>query len=489
MRVSAVLSALDARHRRAPRSPLLATAEGAVFSTADLCERIERWGELLERHSARVVATRLDNGPDWLALDLAIRARAAVHVPIPTFFSPAQAAHALAESGADLAVEAGGAPAQVSRGVDDYQIRALPGPRITLPAATACITYTSGTTGQPKGVCLDATTLETVAASLLAATAAVAPRVHLCALPLATLLEQVAGLYAPILSDAVLAIPALGELGWNGSGGLDIPRFMAALARYRPQSVILVPQMLAGMVQALEAGAPRPDSLRFIAVGGARVGAGLLARAWALGLPVYEGYGLSECASVVCLNRPGRRRSDTVGPPLDHAAVTISPDGEVLVGGPRMLGYVGRERPAAGAWATGDLGTLDAEGCLRIQGRRRNVFITAYGRNVSPEWVEAELLQHAAIAQAAVYGEARPWNVAVIVPARPDLAASAIDRAVEAVNAGLPDYARIGAWIRAASHFHAGNGLATANGRPCRAPIWQRHAAELNRLYESATIS
>ena len=145
-----------------------------MFSTADLCERIERWGELLERHSARVVATRLDNGPDWLALDLAIRARAAVHVPIPTLFSPAHAAHALAESGADLAVEAGGAPAQVSRGVDDYQIRALPSPRITLPAATACITYTSGTTGQPKGVCLDATTLETVAASLLAATAAVA---------------------------------------------------------------------------------------------------------------------------------------------------------------------------------------------------------------------------------------------------------------------------------------------------------------------------
>lgn len=487
--MSAVLSALDARRARAPRAPMLATAEGAVLATADLCARIARWGEVLERHSARVVATRLDNGPDWLALDLAIRARAAVHVPVPTFFSQAQAAHALAESGADLAVEAGHPGTHAPRRVDDYVVRALPGPRRALPAATACVTYTSGTTGQPKGVCLDAQTLETVAASLLAATATVAPRVHLCALPLPTLLEQVAGLYAPILSDAVVAIPTLGELGWNGSGGLEIPRFMAALARYRPHSVILVPQMLAGLVQALEAGASRPDSLRFIAVGGARVGAGLLARAWALGLPVYEGYGLSECASVVCLNRPGHRRSDSVGPPLAHATVAISRDGEVLVGGPRMLGYVGCERPAAGAWATGDLGTLDPDGCLRIQGRRRNVFITAYGRNVSPEWVEAELLQHAAIAQVAVYGEARPWNVAVIVPARPDLSASAVDRAIDAVNAGLPDYARIGAWVRAASPFHAGNGLATANGRPCRAPIWQRHAAELNRLYESATIS
>jgi len=264
---------------------------------------------------------------------------------------------------------------------------------------------------------------------------------------------------------------------------------MACIARYRPESMILVPQMLVGLVQAIEGGVPRPDSLRFIAVGGARVGAGLLARARQLGLPVHEGYGLSECASVVCLQRPGGRVSAGVGPALDHARISISADGEVLVGGPRMLGYVGRERPAAGAWATGDLGTLDADGCLHITGRRRDVFITAYGRNVSPEWVEAELLQHAAIAQAVVYGEARPWNVAVIVPARDDLPASAIERAVESANRGLPDYARIGAWVRAREPFHPGNGLGTANGRPRRAPIWQRHAAELDALYEPATAS
>ena len=485
--MSAVLQALDERRRAAPGA--LLAAGDALLTAGDLADRVARWQERLRRHAPRVIASRLDNGPDWLALDLAIRACGATHVPIPTFFSAAQADHSLNESGAELLVLAPSGEAAAARAVDDYVLRTLAGSATRLPPATACITYTSGTTGQPKGVCLDAATLEGVAASLVAATAALRPRRHLCALPLATLLEQVAGLYAPLLAGAELALPSLHELGWSGSGGLDLRRFMACIARYRPESMILVPQMLVGLVQAIEGGVPRPDSLRFIAVGGARVGSGLLARARQLGLPVHEGYGLSECASVVCLQRPGGRGAAGVGPALDHARIAISADGEVLVGGPRMLGYVGRERPAAGAWATGDLGRLDADGCLHITGRRRDVFITAYGRNVSPEWVEAELLQHAAIAQAVVYGEARPWNVAVIVPARDDLPASAIDRAVEAANRGLPDYARIGAWVRAREPFHPGNGLGTANGRPRRAPIWQRHAAELDRLYEPATAS
>ncbi|MFY7948121.1 MAG: long-chain acyl-CoA synthetase, partial [Gemmatimonas sp.] len=146
----------------------------------------------------------------------------------------------------------------------------------------------------------------------------------------------------------------------------------------------------------------------------------LLERAAALDLPVYEGYGLSECASVVCLNRPGAQRPGSVGRVLPHTGVRISADGEVLVTGPRFLGYRGEGPPPAGPYATGDLGAFDADGFLSLRGRRKAMYITAWGRNVSPEWIESELTQHPAIAQALAWGEGRTQAVALLVPRRAD---------------------------------------------------------------------
>ncbi|WP_312173016.1 AMP-binding protein, partial [Stutzerimonas kunmingensis] len=93
----------------------------------------------------------------------------------------------------------------------------------------------------------------------------------------------------------------------------------------------------------------------------------LLERAERLGLPVFEGYGLSECASVVCLNTPEARRIGTVGRPLAHVELRLAADGEVLVRGPHMLGYLG-EPALAGEWlATGDLGHFE-DGFLVLHG-------------------------------------------------------------------------------------------------------------------------
>src|SRR5690606_7911494 len=106
-----------------------------------------------------------------------------------------------------------------------------------------------------------------------------------------------------------------------------------------------------------------------------------------------------------------------------------------------------------------------------VTGRRKNVFITAFGRNVSPEWVESELLSHPALAQAVVWGEAQADNVAVLVPRRGDLDDAALVRALAEVNADLPDYARIARFVRAPLPFSAANGLLTGNGRPRREAI------------------
>jgi long-subunit acyl-CoA synthetase (AMP-forming) len=135
--------------------------------------------------------------------------------------------------------------------------------------------------------------------------------------------------------------------------------------------------------------------------------------------------------------------------------------------------------------ATGDLGYLDDDGFLYVSGRLKNMFITSFGRNVSPEWVEAELCEEPAIAQAAVFGEARPWNVAVIVPA-PGAQRDAVCSAVEAANRRLPDYARIGDWLIAARPFTPGNGELTTNGRNRRAAILTRYHLELDALYDES---
>jgi long-subunit acyl-CoA synthetase (AMP-forming) len=212
-------------------------------------------------------------------------------------------------------------------------------------------------------------------------------------------------------------------------------------------------------------------------VGGARVPVRLLEEADALGLPVYEGYGLTEAASVVSLNTPDARRLGSAGRPLPHVRIEQGADGEILVGGATLAGYVGEAAPRAAQalHATGDLGGLDADGFLHVHGRKREVLVTSFGRNVSPEWVESELLGHPAVAQAAVVGDGLPALVAVLVP-RPGCAGSLTD-AVHAANARLPDYARLGAFVVADEPFSTGNGLLSRGGTPQRSLVAARHLA------------
>ncbi len=470
-------------------------ADGGIGDAA-LAGRVRSLAERLQRAGTTCIASRLDNGVAWLELDLALHLIDGVHVPLPTFFSAEQVDHALASSGAQAVIVAeatplpGGAPALgpllAGTGLAGWRLAA--DRPVALPTGTACVTYTSGTTGRPKGVCLDGASLLTVAGSLVQASSAIAPRRHLCLMPLSTLLENVAGLYAALLADAQIALPSLSEIGYTGASGLDVPTLLGCLHRYQPESVILVPQLLLALVMAAEQGAPLPASLRYIAVGGGRVGPALLARAQALGLPVFEGYGLTECASVVCLNRPGAQRAGSVGQALPHARVSFD-GGEILVDGVRALGYLGGEALAPGPVRTGDLGHLDGEGFVHITGRRKNVFITSFGRNVSPEWVESELLQHPVLAQAVVWGEAQADNIAVLWPRRPDADDALIAQALAEVNAGLPDYARVARFVRARAPFTAADGLLTANGRPRREAILSRYQSEVDACYRRpATI-
>ncbi len=441
----------------------------SLIRPGELEARVDRLAKAFAaaRPRPRIAGLIADNGADWVLADLAAQRAGVVLVPLPAFFTAAQLEHAVGESGMDSVLGArlpGFDAAGEIEGLAWWRRAALPA---ALPRGTSKITFTSGTTGTPKGVALRAAQQWAVAHAIAGATRHLGLRRHLCLLPLAVLLENVAGVYAPQAAGMEFCVPPLAEVGLRGSSSFDPAACLAAIARWEADSVILLPQMLAALSAALERGAPPPKSLKLAAVGGAKVSAALLSRARALGLPAYEGYGLSECASVVALNVPGTDRPGSVGKPLAHVEVQIV-ERQIQV-------------KTEGEWrVTGDLGRLDADGFLYIEGRRKHVLITSYGRNVSPEWPEAELLAGPAIAQAAVFGEARPRLCALVVPV-PGASDFAVAAQVKAANARLPDYAQIGAWL-SAEPFTPHNGFATANGRARRDALWRAYGARIDAL-------
>lgn len=483
-----------------PHDPAVQGSSNALTYGA-LLDEVDALAEGLIRSKVRTLATLLPNGPAWIVADLAALRAGVVHVPLPMFFTAEQQSFVLRVAGADAVLAR---PAALTA---HAELLTVAGERlalnrrlaavVALPTGTRKITFTSGTTGTPKGVCLGESLLS-VANGLTQALAPLDLRRHLCALPLPLLLENVAGVYAPLAAGAKVIVPVGERVGLRGSSGFNPAALDAAVKGHRADSVIVLPQMLRawaawrGSVRA----APSP-ALKFVAVGGAHVGAAVLAQARLAGLPAFEGYGLSEAGSVQTLNLPQADRRGSVGKVLPHARVRVDADGQIWVAGALMLGYLGASSNIAPAWwATGDLGRVDADGFLHIEGRRRSVLITSFGRNVSPEWVESELHASPAIAHAVVVGDGQPALGAVLWPARAQARDGELAQAVAQANERLPDYARIAHWLRARSPFTVDCGMATANGRPRREAVTRRHAdalftgaaAEVSNLLEPRDV-
>lgn len=490
---------IDALQRHAVSIPrkIALEDEHSSLTYGGLLTEIKWLPSRLQASCPRAIAILADNGKPWALADLAAHMAGIPTIPLPLFFSNAQIMHVIKTAGVDLVLtdqperlrqvlQQPDLPAEPFYGeLQRVRLPVVSATELPLPAATQKVTFTSGTTGEPKGVCLTRDSMETVAESLGIVSEATPDDRHLCLLPLATLLENIGGIYAPLLAGATICLPRLASVGLAGSSGLDVGRLIAALIEWRASTAIMVPQMLQAMVKTGQAGAILPRTLRYLAVGGAPVSSQLLEDAQALGLPVHEGYGLSECASVVAVSRPGEVRSGSVGKPLPHVRIDFADDGEILIRGTHWQGYLGEGSSslALDCIATGDLGYLDAEGFLYLTGRKKNLFITSFGRNVAPEWVEGELASHPGIAQAAIFGEARPFNCAVIVSC-PGTPRDAIDAALDKANRRLPDYAQVRSWIAATDPFTANNGMSTANGRLRRTAIFNQYASQIDSLYQ-----
>ena len=485
-----VLAAVFRRGDQQPDAPAVSDGE-TCLSCRELARAVTQTASLLAAScpGETPVALALDNGPAWVVIDLALAHLGRPSLPLPPFFSPKQRRHALADAGAgvligDRAPDAGAplAPFRVAGRL--LYLRALDNAPRSLPAETAKITYTSGTTSQPKGVCLSQAAMEQVAQSLLAVIGADYAGTHFAVLPLAVLLENVAGLYTTLLAGGHYHVRGQAAIGFAPGQPPEVARLVALLHETGATSAILVPEILRGVLAALSAGMARPAALKLVAVGGSALPPGLLDEAARWGLPVFQGYGLSEAASVVALNTPACNRPGSVGRVLPHLALFLDKDGEIVLARAPFLGYVGGPAPER-SFRTSDLGHIDEHGQLTITGRKKNMIITTQGRNIAPEWVEGALLSQPAIGQAVVFGDAEPALMALLVPAGAAVSAQDLARAVVTANADLPSYAQIRHW-RQVAPFTCHNGQLTGTGRPRRSIIQEAYKTMIEKTYRPA---
>ncbi len=408
-----ILNVLRAGSRH--RSDAVAVADDhCALTGSELAARVAGLAAIL-RDRPQKIGLLGDNGTEWAIAQLAAWTAGKTVVPMPSFFSRLQLEHVLRDAGVDHVVatrEAVGLANTLGVGITPASARAadcFPEPIM----GGGLIVYTSGSTGRPKGVCHGLKQIDWQTRALAEAIEARPGDSYLSVLPLALLLETITAICVPVLVGARTQFAA-GMADAVGSGRPLSLR--AAFERWRPTTAVLVPQLLSIWVAELEVEGKRaPDSLRFVAVGGARVPEALAARAWELGIPVHEGYGLTECCSVVAVNRPGRRKDGTVGLPLPGLDISIE-DGEVVVRGPSVMdGYL-HAGPTIGLWQTGDLGQVGQDGFLTVTGRKDSLIVTTSGRNISPEWIEAMVLSDPRVAACVVLGHGMDHVSVLIVP-------------------------------------------------------------------------
>ncbi len=414
--------------------------ERQSVSYKDLKSEINKRSVALE--NVEILGLAMNNCVDWVLWDLAALQINTICIPLPSFFTSKQCYHAIKSAGITHIKDS---DSLYATGVQA---------NVNIPKNTSKITYTSGTTGTPKGVCLSEKAMVDVANSLVNTLGINFSGHHICTLPLAVLLENIAGVYSALMSNCTIHITDIKNFGQN-YGALH-----QAIKKVDANSLILVPEILRSLIQQVITLGPLP-ALEFMAVGGSKINSELLTQAKKLGLPVFEGYGLSECSSVVSINTPSHFKLGSVGKILPHISAKII-KGELVIKDPGFLGYLGDLTPSE--FYTGDLAEIDNDGYLSITGRKKNVLITSYGRNISPEWIESLLLLNADIRQALVFGDGQPSLSAMIVPIKRDINLSAI---VSAVNKNLPDYAQI-KQTHLVEPFTIETNQLTGTGRPRR---------------------
>jgi long-chain acyl-CoA synthetase len=288
------------------------------------------------------------------------------------------------------------------------------------PDDLATIMYTSGTTGNPKGVMLTHGNLLSNALACHEASPRQPDDIFLSWLPYSHIYARTVDHYVSIATGAVLAV------------GESPETVVQNLADVRPTHMSSVPRFYEKLLAAVGSSDPKETGRRlrdvfgpridWLGSGGAPLPPSIAHTFHDAGLLMLQGYGLTESSPVISFNRKTCYKLETVGQAIPGIEVKVAPDGEVLTRGPHVMkGYWNNPQATAEAirdgWLhTGDLGNLDAEGFLSITGRKKELLVMSNGKKVVPTHLEGLLLADSCIDQAVIYGEGRNYLTALVVP-------------------------------------------------------------------------
>ncbi len=523
-----------------------------------------------------------ENRPEWPITEIAVLSIGAILVPAYTTNTVADHQHILVDSGAKAAVVSTDRLAQplllaaekaetlkfvchlepVSSG--NSLLIALKSliadgeqSNTDIPASAsqwerdraACIIYTSGTGGLPKGVVLHhgAILHNCVAAKDALLEMGLDDEVFLSFLPLSHSYEHMAGQFFPICVGAQIyyaegieslatnmaeaqptimtAVPRLYETmhqkitrGVQKQGGLKEKLFNTAYTlgkkRYQnPTGLSLTEKLTDRLVDKLVRDKVRArfgGRLKALVSGGAPLNPDIGQFFTALGLRILQGYGQTESAPVIAVNRPSGPKMHTVGPIVKNTEVRIAEDGEILCRGDLVMqAYWNNETATQEAirdgWLhTGDIGEFDADGHLLITDRKKDIIVNSGGDNIAPQRIEGMLCLEPEIAQAMVYGDKRPNLVALIVPDEtwvqdwkkssnrtesladlktdPDFT-TAIKAVLDRVNGPLSNIEKVRRYILADEPFSIDNSEMTPTMKIRRHVLKQRYGEGLEALY------
>ncbi len=528
-----------------------------------------------------------ENRPAWMVADLAIMAIGAISVPAYTTNTEDDHLHVLNDSGACGAIVSTARladrliPAAVQAPEAEFVVSMEP--PASVPAQNlriesldrlieigqaghdnvvkvaqdwahddaACIIYTSGTGGLPKGVVLSHRNLfhNCEGATEALEEIGLEDEVFLSFLPLSHSYEHMAGHFFPMTIGAQIyyaegvetlatnmtearptimtAVPRLYETmhqriirGVKKAGGTKERMFMRAVELGRrayeegdTSGFSFTERMQDAVLDKLVRDKVRKrfgGRLKALVSGGAPLNPEIGMFFTALGLRLLQGYGQTETAPLISVNRPSHIKLHTVGPPVKNTEVNIAPDGEILARGDLvMLGYWRNPEATAetvrDGWVhTGDVGHFDEDGHLVITDRKKDIIVNSGGDNIAPQRIEGILTVEPEIAQAVVFGDKRPHLVGLFVPdaewladwaggnnkptALEELADDsdlhrALGAIVDRVNTKLSNIEKIRRFVIASEPFSIENGLMTPTMKARRHKIEEVYGGALEALY------